>query len=751
MASDAGVRGRTGTSYRATFAVDPASLAPAVLGGLIAGVFVIVASISYPSLIFAGELQAYQSLGIGMALVGSCLLAAVVALLGSYPGTVASTQDAPAVVLGVMTGAVATRLAGVGTEEQVLATVVLLIVLSAAVAGTVFLTLGVFRLGNLVRYVPYPVVGGFLGGIGWLLIRGGFSAMASMPLSAANLPQLFEADVLIRWFPGVALAVLLWTLQRRRQHYLNLPLTIGGAILLFWLAAWVTGMPGARLRADGWLLWPFPEGGLWAPSPQLAALQHARWDLVVQLIPEMGTLVVIALITLLLNASSLELAVGRDVDLNRELQASGIANLCSALGGAFPGYMTLSGSRLASRIGAPVRLVGLITALVCGLTLFFGASALFYVPKLVIDVLILYVGLDFFLGALFDAWFRLPKADYFVLLVVFVGVAFVGVFEGIVLGIIVGVALFVINYSRISVVRQALSGADVRSNVDRSETLRSLLQNRGEQIYVLKLQGYIFFGSSNRLLARIRDRLADARRRPLGFLVLDFTRVNGLDSSALISFTKVLQYAEQYGFTLIFTSPSPDIVHALQTAGIYEGQHPRVRVFDDLDHGLEYSEGQILAWPQDEPSAYADLLEEQLRRTFPDAAEVGRLICYLDKDTWREGERLIHQGDASKDMFFVESGRVSVQLDTAPGHTLRLRTMGAGTVVGEVALYLGLPRSASVVADTATTTYRLAADRLADMKRNDPEVAAMFHEFMARTLAARLLDTNRLLEAYSDS
>ena len=76
--------------------------------------------------------------------------------------------------------------------------------------------------------------------------------------------------------------------------------------------------------------------------------------------------------------------------------------------------------------------------------------------------------------------------------------------------------------------------------------------------------------------------------------------------------------------------------------------------------------------------------------------------------------------------------------------------MGAGTVVGELALYLGLPRSASVVADTATATYRLTAGRLGEMKRDDPQVAAMFHEFMARILAARLLDTNRLLEAYSD-
>ena len=70
-----------------------------------------------------------------------------------------------------------------------------------------------------------------------------------------------------------------------------------------------------------------------------------------------------------------------------------------------------------------------------------------------------------------------------------------------------------------------------------------------------------------------------------------------------------------------------DMAHALQTAGVYEGRHPRVRVFFDLDHGLEHGEDVLLASHQRELTGYADPLEDQLRRAFPESAEVGRLMA----------------------------------------------------------------------------------------------------------------------------
>ena len=88
-----------------------------------------------------------------------------------------------------------------------MATVVAAITLTSLLAGVFFWVLGWLRQGSLVRYIPYPVIGGFLAGTGWLLFQGGLGVMSDASLTLAHLPTLFQADLLLRWLPGVVLAV----------------------------------------------------------------------------------------------------------------------------------------------------------------------------------------------------------------------------------------------------------------------------------------------------------------------------------------------------------------------------------------------------------------------------------------------------------------------------------------------------------------------------------------------------------------
>ncbi len=79
--------------------------------------------------------------------------------------------------------------------------------------------MGIFRLGGLIRFIPYPVIGGFLAGTGWLLVRGSFGVMADASLTFAGLPHLFQADVLHRWLPGLLFAILLYLVVRRLPSF----------------------------------------------------------------------------------------------------------------------------------------------------------------------------------------------------------------------------------------------------------------------------------------------------------------------------------------------------------------------------------------------------------------------------------------------------------------------------------------------------------------------------------------------------
>ncbi len=108
---------------------------------------------------------------------------------------------------------------------------------------------------------------------------------------------------------------------------------------------------------------------------------------------------------------------------------------------------------------------------------------------------------------------------------------------------------------------------------------------------------------------------------------------------------------------------------------------------------------------------------------------------------------MIKQGDPADEMYFVESGLVTIELELPNNKHLRLRSIRGGAMVGEVGMYLQQERTASVIAARPSVVYRLSAQSLKTMQVKDSEVAAQFHEWIARLLAERIADNNRIIEA----
>ncbi|MEZ4560033.1 MAG: SulP family inorganic anion transporter [Caldilineaceae bacterium] len=146
------------------------------------------------------------------------------------------------------------------------------IVLTSALAGIFFWILGRFNPGRLVRFIPYPVVGGFLAGTGYLLTVGGIGVMADAPLGQA----LLQPDLLLRWLPGFLYGVVLLLLLRRFSQFWVMPLLLVGGIAAFYAFFLGVGGTVVAATADGWLLGPFPSGRLWQLVAWLAVSQ-ADW------------------------------------------------------------------------------------------------------------------------------------------------------------------------------------------------------------------------------------------------------------------------------------------------------------------------------------------------------------------------------------------------------------------------------------------------------------------------------------------
>ena len=714
-------------------------LALGALSGGVGGLTEVFFAISFASLIFSGPLASNLPLGIGAALFSGAVIIIVSSLINSAPGMIASVQDSTTVILALIA---ANLTAGFPGPDGALGTVLAGIGIATLLSGVTMLALGYFKLGRLVRYIPYPVVGGFLAGTGLLLVQGSIGVMADYELTWQNLGALLQPGQLALWLPGVVCALTLFSGLRKIKHWLAMPALLLGLIGAFYLGLLISGISLTEARQMGLLMEGMSEIR-WQPlSP--AVLAAVDWRLLLRQSGNLGGLLVISLVSLLLNATGLEVVMGKEANLDRELRASGLANVLSGLGGGLVGYHAASLTTLNLRIGGRGRLPGVVTGLVPALTLIGGAALLSYFPTPLAGGFLLMVGLDFLDEWILQGRRRFTPVEYAVVLVIMGAIFFTDFLIGVGLGLAIMIAIFVVRYSQVEVVEYMLDGSQIRSNIERPAVQRRALARQGGRILILKLGGYIFFGTAHKMLEQARARLSDPNRPAVGYLLLDLQRVSGMDSSAGLSFGKIVQLAEEGGMALAWSGAGEGLQRRLDA--MFEELASRLPRFPDLDRGLEWCEEQLLEELGLEAAAPAAGLREQLAQLGMATAAAERLMAFLERAPLEAGEYLMRQGEPADEMFFIESGRVSVYLEKAGGAASRLRTLNPGSTAGEVGLYLGQPRTASVRADRPSMAYRLSRESLQRLEGEAPETAAAFHALMARLLSEVVTMTTQALE-----
>ena len=132
------------------------------------------------------------------------------------------------------------------------------------------------------------------------------------------------------------------------------------------------------------------------------------------------------------------------------------------------------------------------------------------------------------------------------------------------------------------------------------------------------------------------------------------------------------------------------------------------------------------------------------------ASSCQRFVSVAQTGVSSEGTVLITQGQRPDDLYVLDSGRLSVEVETAEGTRMRLRTVNPGVVVGEVALYTGVPRTADVVAETPAVVLRLSKQTIEQIEAGSPELAVAMHRWLAGTIAGRLDETLKAFDALFD-
>ena len=739
------LKARSHLSAWAAEELRPGVLASGLLAGGLIYLLEVVFAISFTALVYTNELSNYLPLAIGFTLIGDVILVVCVVVFSSYRGASAIEQDVPAAILALTVAAVLGTLPAGTDPATKFATVVMVVVLTTTLTGLFFLLTGYFKWGGLARFLPYPVMGGFLAGTGWLLLTGALGLATDRPLSI----ELLEGGLVVKWLPALIFGVVLLTANRRWRSPLIVPAIIVGGVILFYLVVGLSNSPIDQLRVDGWLLAEVPAGGAWHFPLNADLLSQVNWSALSGQLVTIAPILLISVVALLLNVNALELISKRDIDLNHELIVAGAGNVLAGLVGGLPGYADITFSTLNLRLTGGRRVTLLITAALLALTVFAGAAFLVAVPKFVLAGVIFYIGLDLLITWTYEAWFKFPRVDFAIILSILAVIALRGFLEGVLVGLVAAIVLFVINYSRTSMIKHALSGVNFRSRVNRSFSQRAVLDAHGAQLYVLELQGFIFFGTANGLYEQIKLRVRDATQPAVQFVVLDFAHVTGLDSTGLLSFEKLLSLVKEKSFTLVLTGLSGrSIQHTLLREqlrrGGFDEETNTLHFFFDLDRGLEWCEDQLIAAAQLE--AEEKTLTDYFDHILP-VDQMSRIMRYLERREFTAGEYLMRQGEAADDLFFIESGQVTSQIEHPDQQPIRLETMCGGRTVGELGFYLGTPRSAAVIADEASITYRLTRRALERMEQADPPAALAFHRLIVHLLGDRTIHLMRSVQA----
>jgi SulP family sulfate permease len=714
---------------------------PNLVAAALCAVVTIAYAGSFGGLVFGGPLEPFVGRAVIAALVSSVVVMSMLAWRSSFFFGLGGPDSNPAAILAFTLAAVTSDIlqgSRVAPAELV-PTALMSLFLSASGCGLILFVMGRLRWGRYVRYIPHPVVGGFLAGSGYLLLAGSWKMLTGEPLTVSNLGVVAGVHPLA-WSSVALVAVALLVLTRVIRHFLVIPLVLVGAMVVFHALRMAWGIDLAAARQAGLLMAPL-QVGEWTHAGNFP-YGDVRWDLLLLHLKDFGAMTMVAVITILLNTTSLEVATNREGDADTELKSLGLANLLIGFGGGMVAVNSFNRSMLNLKAGANSRWSGLLCALIVLGTALLVPGLIGLMPKPVLTGLILFFGIGLLMTWMVESRLTMPWSDYLIVLAILGSVAVHGMVPGVMLGLVTACVSFVFTLSKSPTIRGNFSLLNRRSNVERPAPQAEILRTHGQAMRGFVLQGFLFFGTTSRLLDEARAALERTR-----FVLLDFRLVHGVDGSSTVALKKLRTLCADAKITLVFTGMSREVESVLRLGGV-AADNLTLRTFPDIDHALEWCEDQVIAaaLPSSEfQAALAGVLS---------AEEVTYLIAHFERVEVACDAPLIKQGDSSDSMFIIEHGRVSVYLrlgDTteAGGRRLRLRTFTVGTVVGEMGLYTGAPRAADVVADVLTRALKLSGAQVAVLEKRRPELANKLHRFVVRSLAQRLAGANAQLNALS--
>lgn len=713
--------------------------------------------VSIPSALAFG-VATYAAMGPEYAGQGALagLIAAVVAgftasPLGGAPRLITIPCAPAAAVMGALCAGLVAK--GGASPERIL----LIMALVGLLTGGLQFLFGAIGAGTLIKFIPFPVVSGYLSGVGVIIFVKQLPGLFGVP-EAHGIPAVLAASGSWRYAAlAVGLAAVAGMLggpkltKKIPGAVLGL---LGGLAAYFGLALFDRGllaMDGNRL-----LIGPMPALG------GLGAVVLARWRAAAAMSPsDLKELLVPALtLSVLLSIDTLKTCVVTDVmtrsrhDSNKELRAQGAANIASALTGGVPASGAMGATLVNLVSGARTRRSGLLGgAFLLAAVLVFG-RLIAWTPLAALSGILIVVAFR-----MVD-WhaFRLLKhrstfLDFLVIVTVVAVAAGIDLIMASAVGVALAILLFIRDQIRGTVIRRKHYGDEFFSSKHRLPAQRAALERLGGVHLICQLQGNLFFGTTDQLFTELEPDLKRCR-----VVIFDLRRVQGMDFTAAHVFEQIGAMLAESGGTMVFAHlPShlptgEDLGAYLAEVGLTR-ETKGLKLFETLGEALEWAEDALLAeqdlldHPDLPPLALGEL---ELLREF-DAPVLAALSACVEERSVAADALIFRRDDEGDELFLIRRGEVRIELPLKSGKRHHLAGFARGDCFGEIAFLDRGRRTADARALKATDLFVLSRGRFDALSRKDPALGAVVFARLAKALALSLRAADRDLRRLQDA
>ena len=660
---------------------------------------------------------------------------------GISRGTTAMVSSPTGPTMVLVAGALASLSARGYSGADLFINIALMLLLS----GFLQILIGLSNGGRLIKFIPYPVVAGFMTGSAILMINSQIVMLDLMSINLQTVNLILHETL---WIPSLTALITFIAMTVLPKFLPAIPGTVSG---LF------TGTLAFHL-INTLMVPDYPADWLVGSLPGISSIQviipssvdNIPWLII---LPISLALAVLSSLDSLLTSAVADVATTERHNAKRELIGQGFGQMLASLFGGIAGAGTTGATIVAIKSGGR-KWTAVFSAFIFVLIIVLLGPIAALLPISVLAGIVLHVAIMGMLERDILLWLKNPRnrMDAMTALLVTGVTVFYDLMIAVGIGLVLATFQFVRAQILSPVVHRRSTIAQHPSLRSRNQRHRDLLKNHAEKVLIYELKGNLFFGTVDKLFEEFNSDL----HQPVQ-IILDMARVQQVDLTAVKMLQQMADHLHKVNGELIFTNVrkgkglNKKVAKTLRRISPHHiGNYP-VRTFIDADEAIEYAENKLLESLGEKlkTSTKIDLADSDLCQGL-DTDTLNILRSNMRPVSLKSGETLFKINDIATELFVVIEGEIDILLPYGKSHYKRLAKFGPGAFFGEIVFLKPGPRTADAKAIKDTELLMLDEYGFETLKTKNPQAAIKLVMGLGRELSDRLRWSDTELRRLSD-